>query len=94
VQEAFAKAARRTSTTIKKLPATTRPRRRASKTIWTVPRLLEAYKDPRAVLLEIASTETLDLAKTLAGATQRGPTSEAASQNQFRFSFVRPAPMC
>jgi len=43
--------------------------RAASKkmTLWTVSQLLETYRDPRAVLLEIASTPTAQLAEQMHG---------------------------
>jgi hypothetical protein len=36
-------------------------------TAWTVAALLEQYRDPRAILLEIASTDTATLAKQMHG---------------------------
>ena len=36
-------------------------------TAYTVARLLQEFRDPRAILLEIASTDTLELAKLFAG---------------------------
>ena len=41
------------------------PTKRKSFKAYTVSQLLETYRDPRAVLMEIASTETATLAKTL-----------------------------
>ena len=42
-----------------------KPARRTRFKAYTVSQLLETYRDPRAVLMEIASTETATLAKTL-----------------------------
>lgn len=41
------------------------PSSRKSFKVWTVSQLLETYRDPRAVLLEIAGTDTEKLATTL-----------------------------
>ena len=62
VAQAFARASRRMPMTIKKLPAATRTRRQVARTVWTANQLLEAYRDPRQVLLQIASTDTAELA--------------------------------
>jgi hypothetical protein len=51
--------------TIKKLPPTTRTRKQAARTLWTASKLLEAYRDPREILLEIASTDTAVLAERM-----------------------------
>ena len=62
VKRAFARASRRMCQTVKPLPS---KRRQPVRTIWTVNRLLEAWSDPRAVLLEIASTDTATLAERM-----------------------------
>jgi hypothetical protein len=49
---------------VKRAPATIKQRRPSFK-IYTVSQLLETYRDPRAVLLEIASTDTAKLAETI-----------------------------
>lgn len=54
------KAARKAPATIRK-----QPKKHKHFHAWTVSQLLETYRDPRAVLLEIASTPTDELAKTL-----------------------------
>ena len=41
--------------------------RQKKMTLWTVSQLLETYKDPRAILLEIASTPTEELAEQMHG---------------------------
>lgn len=56
-------AARRTAATIKKRDN----RSRNTFVAWTVNKLLETYKDPRAILLEIASTDTRKLAADMNG---------------------------
>jgi len=43
------------------------PARRKSFKAWTVSQLLETYRDPRAILLEIAGTDTATLAKQMNG---------------------------
>ena len=63
VTKAFARASRRLPMTIKKLAPATRTRRQAARTMWTASKLLEAYRDPREVLLEIVSTDTATLAE-------------------------------
>ncbi len=65
VKRAFARASRRMCQTLKPLPSR---RRQPARTIWTVSRLLEAWRDPREVLLEVASMDTDKLAE-LAGCT-------------------------
>jgi hypothetical protein len=42
-----------------------KPSSRKSFKVWTVSQLLETYRDPRAILLEIASMDTAALAKTM-----------------------------
>src|SRR5262245_3149830 len=60
IKRAFGRASRRMCQTVKPLPS---KRRQPVRTIWTVSRLLEAWSDPRAVLLEIASMDTHKLAE-------------------------------
>jgi hypothetical protein len=60
VKRAFARASRRMCQTVKPLHP---KRRQPVRTIWTVNRLLEAWRDPREVLLEIASMDTNQLAE-------------------------------
>jgi hypothetical protein len=43
------------------------PSKRKSFKVWTVSQLLERYQDPRAILLEIASTPTAQLAEQMHG---------------------------
>jgi len=63
-EKALEHALKRTHATIKKRD--NRGRDRTFKA-WTVSQLLEQYRDPRAILLEIASTPTADLAKQMHG---------------------------
>ena len=44
-----------------------KPSSRKSFKVWTVSQLLETYRDPRAILLEIASTPTAQLAEQMHG---------------------------
>jgi hypothetical protein len=54
---------------VKRTYGTVRKRSQKAKTFkaWTVSQLLERYQDPRAILLEIASTPTAELAKQMHG---------------------------
>jgi len=63
-EKALEHALKRTHATIKK-----RDNRGQNRTFkaWTVAKLLETYKDPRAILLEIAGTDTATLAKQMHG---------------------------
>jgi len=63
-EKALEHALKRTHATIKKRD--NRGRDRTFKA-WTVSQLLEQYRDPRAILLEIASTPTAELAKQMHG---------------------------
>jgi len=56
-------AVKRTAATVKKQ----QPQRAPTFKAWTVSQLLETYRDPRAILLEIAGTDTAKLAELMHG---------------------------
>jgi hypothetical protein len=62
VASATARAAKKTGATIKPTPQRQAAKRSAA-TIFTVSQLLERYRDPRAILLEIAGMDTAKLAE-------------------------------